>query len=123
MTDIKKTLSDRAAKYGDFRYHAELSVHFKKVMHKGRSWPELYPYMQESLEMIQHKIARILNGDPKYLDSWVDIIGYAQLVVDRLKQEELAREIRAAFEEVDVQVEDLKRPDVIKPTTSDRDAW
>jgi hypothetical protein len=123
MTDIKKTLNDRAAKYGDFRYHAELSVHFKKVMHKGRSWPELYPYMQESLEMIQHKIARILNGDPKYLDSWVDIIGYAQLVVDRLKQEELAREIRAAFEEVDVQVEDLKRPDVIKPTTSDRDAW
>jgi hypothetical protein len=123
MTDIKKTLNDRAAKYGDFRYHAELSVHFKKVMHKGRSWPELYPYMQESLEMIQHKIARILNGDPTYLDSWVDIIGYTQLVVDRLKQDEMSREIRAAFEEVEISVEDLGRSSVSSSTTSDRDSW
>jgi hypothetical protein len=34
--------------------------------------------------MICHKIARILNGDPNYADSWVDIAGYAQLVADRL---------------------------------------
>lgn len=38
----------------------------------------------EALEMIAHKIGRILNGDPGYADSWVDIAGYAQLVADRL---------------------------------------
>lgn len=35
--------------------------------------------------MIAHKIARILNGDPDYDDSWVDIAGYATLVVKKLK--------------------------------------
>ena len=38
----------------------------------------------ESLEMVQHKIGRIVNGDPTYLDSWVDIVGYTQLVIDEL---------------------------------------
>lgn len=40
--------------------------------------------MVEALEMIAHKVGRILNGDPAYSDSWVDIAGYAKLVADRL---------------------------------------
>jgi hypothetical protein len=39
---------------------------------------------QEALDMICHKIGRIINGDPDYADSWHDIAGYAQLVADRL---------------------------------------
>jgi len=35
--------------------------------------------------MIAHKIGRIINGDPDYDDSWVDIAGYAKLVSDRLQ--------------------------------------
>jgi hypothetical protein len=34
--------------------------------------------------MILHKIARIVNGDSNYADSWHDIGGYAKLVVDEL---------------------------------------
>jgi hypothetical protein len=34
--------------------------------------------------MILHKIARIVNGDPNWSDSWRDIAGYATLVADRL---------------------------------------
>jgi hypothetical protein len=41
--------------------------------------------MREALEMVAHKIGRILNGDPKYHDSWHDIIGYTKLVADRLR--------------------------------------
>ena len=40
---------------------------------------------QEALDMICHKIGRIINGDPDYADSWVDIAGYAQLVANRLQ--------------------------------------
>jgi hypothetical protein len=29
----------------------------------------------------------LLNGDPYYADSWVDIAGYAQLVANRLNRE------------------------------------
>ena len=35
--------------------------------------------------MIQHKIARILNGDPNWKDTWDDIAGYAKLIGDKLK--------------------------------------
>jgi hypothetical protein len=38
--------------------------------------------------MIAHKIGRILNGDPDYIDSWDDIAGYAKLVADRLRGNE-----------------------------------
>jgi hypothetical protein len=42
---------------------------------------------KESLEMIMHKVARILNGDPNYSDSWHDIAGYAKLIDDVLIKE------------------------------------
>ena len=34
--------------------------------------------------MIAHKLGRIVNGDPYYADSYIDIAGYAKLVGDRL---------------------------------------
>ena len=37
--------------------------------------------------MIAHKISRIVNGDANYMDSWVDIVGYAQLVIDKLQRD------------------------------------
>ena len=40
--------------------------------------------------MVQHKIARILNGDPNYIDNWIDLVVYSQLVVNRLEKEENA---------------------------------
>lgn len=46
---------------------------------------DLDPDQREALEMIAHKIARILNGDPNYADSWHDVAGYATLVADRLQ--------------------------------------
>jgi hypothetical protein len=45
----------------------------------------LTPDQQEALDMIFHKIGRIVNGDPDYADSWIDIAGYATLVADRLE--------------------------------------
>jgi hypothetical protein len=34
--------------------------------------------------MLALKIARLLNGDPEYVDNVIDIIGYTQLVLDRM---------------------------------------
>jgi hypothetical protein len=42
----------------------------------------------EALDMICHKIGRIINGDANYHDNWLDIAGYSMLVADRLQQEE-----------------------------------
>jgi hypothetical protein len=46
------------------------------------------PDQWEALDMICSKISRIVNGDPDYDDSWVDIAGYAQLIVNSLKEDQ-----------------------------------
>lgn len=82
--DIRATLNERGKRYGEFADHAWISQSLKKVMHSCKAWPALTMDKREALDMIQHKIARILNGDPEYDDSWRDIIGYTQLVIDNL---------------------------------------
>lgn len=79
-------LQERGGKYGVFYDQATLAQSFKDVLHSGRNWyaEQLTNDQREALEMICHKMSRILNGDPDYADSWVDIAGYAQLVADRL---------------------------------------
>ena len=42
--------------------------------------------MRESLEMIEHKIARIISGNAYEPDHWLDIMGYAALVLRELEQ-------------------------------------
>lgn len=79
-SDVNKTLDERGERYGKFRSHAELSQKLKQAMKEKATWWDLSPSQQVSLEMIAHKIARILNGDPNYADSWHDIAGYATLI-------------------------------------------
>ena len=87
MTDITETLTERGSRYGKFKDHAEIAQRLKGTVHHFAAVRgcDLDPDQSESLDMICHKIARILNGDPNYADSWVDIAGYAQLVADRLE--------------------------------------
>ncbi|MGL5934622.1 MAG: DUF6378 domain-containing protein [Cetobacterium sp.] len=84
MADIKQTLDERGARYGEFAKHAVCTQELKAVIAAYQRRP-FTPSMQEALDMICHKIGRIANGDPTYADSWVDIAGYAQLVVNELE--------------------------------------
>ena len=86
MTDITTTLAQRGARYGAFKGHAEITQHLKayyrdELAKRGKT---MDADQYEALDMIMHKIGRIVNGDPNYNDSWIDIAGYAQLVADRL---------------------------------------
>jgi hypothetical protein len=84
---IDKILDERGARYGKFSGHAEIAQQLKGVIavFEANRGCDLAFDQREALQMICHKIARILNGDPNYVDSWVDIAGYAQLVADRLQ--------------------------------------
>jgi hypothetical protein len=81
---IESVLEERGKRYGQFVGHAAISQDLKDVMRAAPSWQKLDADQMEALEMIQHKVARVLNGDPHYADNWVDIAGYAQLVAGRL---------------------------------------
>ena len=56
-------------------------------------WRKLADDQREALEMTAHKIGRILNGDPNYIDSWHDISGYVRLVEQRLEKEQAKKEV------------------------------
>lgn len=86
LPDVKATLEERGKRYGKFTGHARITQELRRVIsdHTPVTGGHLAPDQQEALDMICHKIGRILNGDPNYADSWHDIAGYAQLVADRL---------------------------------------
>ena len=89
-TNVHEMLEGRATRYGTFDGHARISQALKRAMHQAPRWASLADDQKEALEMAQHKIARILNGDPNYLDNWVDLVGYSQLVVNLLEKEDNA---------------------------------
>lgn len=86
MNDINIVLTERGNRYGSFIGHSQISQRIKNAIVSGESWEGMTDSQKEALDMIAHKIARIVNGDPNYDDSWVDIIGYAQLVVNELRE-------------------------------------
>lgn len=85
---IDHTLAERSSRYGSFTGHARITQEIKISMMMGDKWSSLAHDQAEALDMIAHKIGRILNGNPDYIDSWHDIIGYARLVEQRLIQEQ-----------------------------------
>ncbi len=87
-------LNTRASTHGDFKSNSRLVQYMKDMMRSSYNWQELEEYQREALDMTVHKIGRILTGDPKFVDSWRDIIGYNQLVVDLLDKDEEASDVR-----------------------------
>lgn len=85
--DINQMLAERGKRYGKFLSHAEITQDLKALIRSFMLEMDrrLEYDQQEALDMICHKIGRILNGDPNYPDSWDDIAGYAKLVADRLR--------------------------------------
>ena len=87
-TGIHDILEQRGNRYGDFDDHAKLAQNLKNQLakvgfYKNDKFKSIH---REAADMILHKLARIVNGDPDYDDSWVDIAGYATLVADHIKK-------------------------------------
>lgn len=84
---IEDILQERGKRYGDFDTHAMITQLIKAPMQCTDNWRDRLSFSQkEALEMIAHKIGRILNGDPDYIDNWDDISGYAMLVANELRK-------------------------------------
>lgn len=88
--DIDSTLKERGTKYGEYTRQADIAQNFKNGMRNTPSWDKLEPFQKEALDMVANKLGRILNGDPNYIDSWHDIIGYVKLVENELVRREQA---------------------------------
>ena len=81
---VDTILNERATTYGSFEDVAGCAQEIKNAIRICNN-SELDDDQIEALDMIASKIARVVNGNPNHIDSWIDIAGYATLVADRLK--------------------------------------
>lgn len=97
MTDVQSILNERNSTHGDYGKHAWITQELKRVVRDYRinvsegsgltylPYMSLTPTQRESVDMIFHKIARVLTGDPNFKDHWDDIAGYATLISNELE--------------------------------------
>jgi hypothetical protein len=85
--EVDATLDARAVDYGKFIEGAEVMQMLKRVVLNALNNRDktLAHDQAEAMDMIIHKIGRIVNGNPDVVDHWLDIAGYAKLVADRLE--------------------------------------
>jgi hypothetical protein len=86
-SDVDQILDSRAKDYGKFIDGAEIMQMLKRLVHgyiEARG-TQLAFDQREAIDMIIHKLGRIINGNPDKVDHWVDVAGYSTLVADRLR--------------------------------------
>lgn len=82
---LDDVLEDRGATYGHFIDQAHCAQQFRQTLQRTLEQNDNYRELSleeknlvlEGLGMVLHKVARLANGDPRHVDSYVDIAGYA----------------------------------------------
>lgn len=87
VTKVDAILEERGGRYGTFESNARTCQRLKNVLHSQEGWYRLSYVQREAVEMMMHKISRLVNGDATYLDTVVDISGYNQLMLDHMRAE------------------------------------
>lgn len=88
LMSVEETLKERGNVHGDFECNARVSQVLKAVMQQAPNWSKLTNVQKEALEMMQHKIARLLCGNPNSMDSIRDVLGYGQLYFNAVQETE-----------------------------------
>jgi len=81
---VEEILKQRNKPHGSFDDNARITCRFQAVIYAEEGWKRLTDVQALALQMILHKVARVLSGDPNFPDHWDDIAGYATLVSNRL---------------------------------------
>ena len=90
MTTVIEAIKERDERYGrtPFLNRARISQELKRTVRTHEHQNRLSIVEREALDMILHKIARIVGGEKNREDSWLDIAGYAELVLREVYKHE-----------------------------------
>lgn len=92
-TDVNQILGERGNRYGTFESNAKTCQLLKNVLHSQDGWYRLSYVQREAVEMMMHKISRLVNGDAAYLDTVVDIAGYNQLMLEHMRDRNAGKKV------------------------------
>jgi hypothetical protein len=84
--DVTSIVAERGATHGPFGLVSSTAQRIKQTYRESPNWELMPAYMQEALDNIATKQARILNGDWEFLDHWDDVQGYARRVVQEVEE-------------------------------------
>lgn len=89
---LDATLKQRGKTHGDYTDHARITQELKATvdheldLRSQRGQPPLEATARESIDMILHKIGRIIAGQWDEKDHWQDIAGYATITEQRIQK-------------------------------------
>jgi riboflavin biosynthesis pyrimidine reductase len=88
--NIQNILAERGRTHGSFDNQARMAQLLKRTLRDtyvtgGVKIPRTF-VQEDALDMICHKLARIVCGNANVKDHWVDIAGYATLIANTLKE-------------------------------------
>lgn len=90
---IKAIIDERESTHGDFTNVAAAAQSFKNIIRYSANCNTMPDDVKEALEMITHKISRIISGDYMEKDHWLDIQGYAELILKRIEKVERLKQL------------------------------
>ena len=74
--DTRNLIDTRETRYGSMADNAGATWRLMEVFEKYQSWGRFTHVQKHLFYMTAHKMARMLCGDPNYIDNYDDIIGY-----------------------------------------------
>lgn len=92
--ETEKLLQERSTTHGAFEVYAAVAQGLKYTLAAGPKWNCMSPAQQEAVEAIAGKLARIVTGDPYFLDHYRDIAGYAERALENTSHHENAIDVR-----------------------------
>lgn len=81
---LSALLAEREQVHGNLKYSSVTMQQFKHLARVCPKWANMSDLQREAVDMILHKIGRVLHGDPTHKDHWDDIAGYATRAAQEL---------------------------------------
>lgn len=98
-TTIDRILEERGSRYGRYSDNARIAQKLKQAVEDDMdSNPLLEDHHRETIHMIFVKLARVINGDPNYLDNWRDISAYSELTMQIIKKSGQSTDSHVVYE-------------------------
>ena len=86
VKNMPHILTERGSTHGNFSESSVFNQAMLDLFRNTKNWNDMPAMHKESIEMIMHKIGRIVFGNFNFKDHWVDIAGYATLVENEIKE-------------------------------------
>lgn len=82
--EMEKIHQERKNNYGSFKVNAAISQKLKVAIQVTPKYKDLSTTQKEGLDMVCSKLSRLLTGDCNHRDSWIDMIGFLNLIVEEM---------------------------------------